>query len=255
MQYVSPKKHLGQHFLRNHGIAKRIAEGLVNKNDLNILEIGPGTGVLTQFFIDNEKFNAVEVDIESIDYLNENYPSLKGRVLHKDFLKIDLNDICEGKMHIIGNFPYNISSQIYFKIFHNRNKVVESVGMIQKEVAERICSKHGSKVYGILSVLIQAFYTTEYLFTVSENEFNPPPKVKSGVLRLTRNNRTELPCNEDLFLKVVKAAFNQRRKTIRNSLKSICKENNIDTSGEIFNLRPEQLSVQGFIDLTTQIGK
>lgn len=255
MQYVKPKKHLGQHFLTNQSIAKRIVDSLINKDNLPILEIGPGTGVLTQHYTQTEHFKAAEVDTESIAYLNETFPSLEGKILNEDFLKMDLDATFDGKMTVIGNFPYNISSQIYFKALHNRNKVVEVVGMIQKEVAERICSKHGTKVYGILSVLLQAFYDTEYLFTVHENEFNPPPKVKSGVLRLTRNNVVDLGCDEALFIRVVKAAFNLRRKTLRNSLKLICNEFGVDTSPEIFNLRPEQISVQDFIDLTTLIGK
>lgn len=249
MSYVKPKKSLGQHFLTDQNIALKIVESL-SKDVPDVLEIGPGTGVLTQFLLNRSEINlhVVEIDRDSVTYLHENFPGLKN-VWSEDFLKADIAAKFAGDFSIIGNFPYNISSQIFFKVLAMRNRVPEVVGMIQREVAERISSKHGKKTYGILSVLLQTFYEIEYLFTVSEQVFNPPPKVKSAVVRLTRNNRKELPCNEEFFVKVVKAAFHLRRKMLRNSLKGICE----NLPENYATKRPEQLSVNDFIELTCAI--
>lgn len=248
---VKAKKHLGQHFLKDLNIAHQIVDALTWENYNQVLEIGPGMGVLTQFVIQNkQKIAVVEIDIESVEYLQNNYPTLK--IFSEDFLKMDLQSrFGQENLAVLGNFPYNISSQIVFKIIENRLQIPEMVGMFQKEVAERICAKEGSKVYGILSVLTQAYYETEYLFTVSENVFNPPPKVKSGVMRM-RRFREKLEVDESLFFTVVKTAFNQRRKTLRNALKSL----NLDYSGideNFLNLRAEQISVDGFIELTKKL--
>lgn len=249
---VKAKKHLGQHFLIDKNIASKIADALLNENNDDVLEIGPGTGVLTQFLIQKPyKLSLVEIDKESVDYLNENYKD-QFTLLHKDFLKISLPEYFDSQFCIIGNFPYNISSQIFFKLLENRGNIPELVGMIQKEVAERIASIHGNKTYGILSVLLQLYYKIEYLFTVNENVFVPPPKVKSAVIRFTRITTDY----EDLEFKklklVVKTAFNQRRKTMRNSLKGILPDN-IDKTNKIFNKRPEQLSPTEFAELTKMI--
>ncbi len=249
MGRVQPKKNLGQHFLKDAGIAGRIAGSLTGVGYDSVLEIGPGMGVLTSFLMERgfRDFRVIEIDNESVHYLNEHFPELKG-ILRGDFLSMDLDAYFPDKMGIIGNFPYNISTQILFKVLKHREKVVEVAGMLQKEVAERICAGPGSKTYGILSVLLQAFYKAEYLFTVSENVFQPPPKVKSGVLRLTRNNVESLDCDEALFFRVVKASFNQRRKTLRNSVRSAFELKRDDY--EEFGLRPEQLSVEQFVKLT-----
>lgn len=249
MSFVKPKKRLGQHFLMDQNIALKIVESLGTEVS-DVLEIGPGTGVLTQFLLNRPEINlhVVEIDRESVAYLEEHFKQLK-HIWSEDFLKADISEKFSGNFSIIGNFPYNISSQIFFRVLGMRNRVPEVVGMIQKEVAERIAAPHGKKTYGILSVLLQTFYDIEYLFTVSENVFNPPPKVKSAVVRLKRNKRTELPCDEVLFIKVVKAAFNLRRKMLRNSLKAICE----NLPAEYAEKRPEQISVQGFIDLTCAI--
>lgn len=211
-------------------------------------------GVLTKYLLEkNIEAYVIEIDTESVEYLNAHYPKLHGKIISKDFLKYNINEVFKGKpFAIIGNFPYNISSQIVFKCLEMRNQVPEFSGMFQKEVAERICSKKGSKVYGILSVLAQAFYDVEYLFTVDENVFNPPPKVKSGVMRMKRKENFQLPCDEKLFFNVVKTAFNQRRKTLRNSLKSFGLSDNLKEDS-IFDFRPEQLSVEQFIELTQKI--
>ncbi len=252
MQQVRAKKALGQHFLKDLSVAKAIAESLVIENRMPILEIGPGTGVLTQFLLQNPLFDltAIELDSESVDYLKQNYPNLN--LIYGDFLKLDLSKLYpEQQFCVIGNYPYNISSQIFFKVLEYREYIPCCVGMIQKEVAERLASKPGKKAYGILSVLLQAYYNIEYLFTIDEHVFLPPPKVKSAVIRLTRNERKSLDCNEDLFKKVVKTAFNQRRKQLRNSLQSlISKEKSI---ANIFDKRPEQLSVEEFVELTNLI--
>lgn len=248
---VRPKKSLGQHFLKDNRIAGRIAGTLSGEGYDTVLEIGPGMGILTGFLLKRgfSDFRVIEIDDESVAYLNENFPGL--HIIAGDFLTMDLTSIFPDKMAVIGNFPYNISSQIFFRILENRHKVVEVSGMLQREVAERICAGPGSKTYGILSVLLQAYYKTEYLFTVSENVFSPPPKVKSGVLRLTRNDVQELPCDESLFFRVVKASFNQRRKTLRNSVRAAFTLKRDDYPE--FNLRPEQLSVSQFVDLTRWI--
>lgn len=248
---VKAKKHLGQHFLKDENIAKKIAETLSFNGFEEVLEIGPGTGVLTKYLLKKEIItHVIEIDSESVEYLKASFPNLAGRIIEQDFLKFDLKQVFNDKpFAIIGNFPYNISSQILFKVLEMRHQVPEFSGMFQKEVAQRICSKEGSKVYGILSVLTQAFYNANYLFTVSPQVFNPPPKVDSGVILLTRKENFELPCDETLFFKVVKMAFQQRRKTLRNSLKTFNLSDNLKAN-VIFGKRPEQLNVQEFIALT-----
>lgn len=254
MEKIKPKKHLGQHFLNDETIAEAIADTLSLDGYDAVLEIGPGMGVLTKYLLEKPvNTYVVEIDTESVDYLNAHYPKLHDRIISKDFLKYNINEIFENRQFaIIGNFPYNISTQIVFRALEYRNQIPEFSGMFQKEVAQRICEKKGTKAYGILSVLVQAFYEAEYLFTVSEDVFIPPPKVKSGVLRLRRHADFSLPCSEKLFFSVVKTAFQQRRKTMRNSLKSM---NLSDSLREdvIFDLRPEQLDVQQFIALTQKI--
>ncbi|MDG1440981.1 MAG: 16S rRNA (adenine(1518)-N(6)/adenine(1519)-N(6))-dimethyltransferase RsmA [Flavobacteriales bacterium] len=247
MMNVKPKKYLGQHFLLDNTVSQRIAEAIKIENKVNLLEIGPGTGALTQFLM-GESINliAYELDKESTIYLNENFPKLT--VHNQDILKIEWKSIFNGNFSVTGNFPYNISSQIMFKIYENRDIIDQMVGMFQKEVAERICSSTGTKKYGILSVLIQAFYNVDYLFTVNEDAFNPPPKVKSGVIRIERNDVIKLDCDEKLFFRVVKAIFNQRRKMARNSLKSMLGDLKIDHV--LLTKRPEQLSVENFIEIT-----
>lgn len=254
MEKVKAKKHLGQHFLKDESIAKDIADTLNLKGYNDVLEIGPGMGVLTKYLLEKEvNTYVIEIDTESVTYLDQNYPKLKDKIISKDFLKYNINEIFDGKQFaIIGNFPYNISTQIVFRALEYRNQIPEFAGMFQKEVAERICEKKGTKAYGILSVLVQAFYEAEYLFTVSEMVFDPPPKVKSGVLRLRRKENFTLPCSEKLFFTVVKTAFQQRRKTIRNSLKTLNLSDNL-REDTIFDLRPEQLNVQQFIELTQKI--
>jgi len=251
---VNPKKHLGQHFLRDESIAEKIADTLSLKGYKNVLEIGPGMGVLTKYLLKKPiKTYVIEIDSESVEYLQANYLNLAPRIIQKDFLKYNLNEVFKGDLFgIIGNFPYNISTQIVFKTLEMRDQIPEFSGMFQKEVAQRICAKEGSKVYGILSVLTQAFYDAEYLFTVPPLVFNPPPKVESGVLKLTRKENYSLPCSEILFFKVVKAAFQQRRKTLRNSLKTFDLSDNLKAN-VIFGQRPEQLQVQEFIALTQLI--
>lgn len=254
MEAVKAKKHLGQHFLKDESIAKAISDTLNLEGYNDILEIGPGMGVLTKYLLEKEtNVYVIEIDGESVTYLDENYPKLKNKIISKDFLKYNINEIFEGKQFaIIGNFPYNISTQIVFKCLELRSQVPEFAGMFQKEVAQRICEKKGTKAYGILSVLVQAFYEAEYLFTVDENVFIPPPKVKSGVLRLRRKEYFTLPCSEKLFFTVVKTAFQQRRKTLRNSLKTLNLSDNLRVD-EVFNLRPEQLDYNQFIALTQKI--
>jgi 16S rRNA (adenine1518-N6/adenine1519-N6)-dimethyltransferase len=254
MEKVSAKKHLGQHFLKDESIAKDIADTLSLEGYSKILEIGPGMGVLTNYLLDKptETF-VIEIDKESVDYLGNHFPKLDNHIIAKDFLKYDLNEVFNKEpFAIIGNFPYNISTQIVFKTLEMRDQIPEFAGMFQKEVAQRICEKKGSKVYGILSVLTQAFYEAEYLFTVPPSVFNPPPKVDSGVLRLRRKTNYSLPCNEKLFFRVVKTAFQQRRKTLRNSLKTL-NLSDILREDEVFNMRPEQLNVEQFIALTQKI--
>lgn len=254
MGYVHPKKSLGQHFLKDTGIAHRIASSLTGEGYGTVLEIGPGMGILTSCLIDRNfpDFRVIEIDNESIHYLKSHFPDLKN-IITGDFLTLDIESLFEEKMAVIGNFPYNISTQILFKVLKHRDKVIEVAGMLQKEVAERICAGPGSRTYGIMSVLLQAFYKVEYLFTVSENVFSPPPKVKSGVIRLIRNDVMNLECDEAMFIRVVKACFNQRRKMLRNSVKSAFELRNEDYPE--FGLRPEQLSVNQFVNLTQWIEK
>ncbi len=246
---VRAKKKLGQHFLNDENIVKRIVEAILDLNAQSILEIGPGMGVLSKYLYQKEfDFQAVEIDSESVNYLNEHYPEMT--VLLGDFLKMDTQLTIKDNTFIVGNFPYNISSQIFFKMIEHRDKVPGLVGMIQKEVAERLKEKEGTKIYGILSVLLQTFYNVEYLFTVNENAFTPPPRVKSAVIKLTRNDRKSLPCDEKLYFRLIKESFGQRRKMMRSSLRQ-----------HLVNLpdcrflteRPEQLSVDDFIELTLAV--
>ena len=258
MTQVKAKKALGQHFLTDLNVAKRIADTIESPQlpeeakrwgDLPVLEVGPGMGVLSQFLTNNHRnVKAVEIDTESVDYLHKVFPSLE--VIEGDFLKMDLSELFGGQFALIGNYPYNISSQIFFKVLDYREKIPVVAGMLQKEVAERICCKPGTKVYGILSVLLQAWYDCEYLFNVPPGVFSPPPKVTSGVIRLTRNSRTSLGCDERLFKTVVKTAFGQRRKTLRNSLGGIIPPDAPIMKEPIMGLRPERLSVEDFITLT-----
>ena len=274
---VRAKKALGQHFLTDLSIAQRIADSLLvpcpgseaqydESNPLPALEIGPGMGVLTQYLLQRPEVDLrmVEIDTESVNYLLVHFPQVNGRLLEADFLKLKLEKFFSGQFAVVGNFPYNISSQIFFKVLDYKEQVPQVVCMIQKEVAERIAEKPGTKTYGILSVLLQAWYDIEYLFTVGEGAFNPPPKVKSAVIRLVRNSRTDLGCDESLFKTVVKTGFNQRRKTLRNSLKPLIR-NKADREGwteeqlveftadPVFELRPERLSVEDFIALTLKL--
>lgn len=263
---IRPKKSLGQHFLHDKNVAQKIVESLRSgSGQLNVLEIGPGKGILTDFLLSNKSLNltVIEIDRDSVAYLKEHYTGL--RIIEGDFLELDLTTLFDSSFSIIGNFPYNISSQIFFSVLKKRDLVNEVVCMLQKEVADRIAAPSGSKTYGILSVLLQAFYSVEYLFKVPPGVFHPPPKVMSAVIRLERNSREELPCNEELFVKVVKQAFNTRRKMLRNALKNLilpasqgltekAEENGKELlSREIFTKRAEQLSVEDFIYLTQQI--
>lgn len=247
---VTAKKHLGQHFLNDENIARSIVEALLQKESKTpVFEIGPGTGVLTQFLINEvEKFFALDVDEESVAFLKNKYPDKAEKILFSDFLETDLEKLAGNKFNVIGNFPYNISSQIMFKVLEYKDNVDLVVGMFQKEVAQRLAEKPGSKTYGILSVLLQAFYDIEYLFTVHEHVFTPPPKVKSAVIRLVRNDVKKLDCDEILFKQVVKTTFNQRRKTIRNSIRTLF--NNNEIRFPLLDKRPEQLSVAQFVELT-----
>ena len=248
---VKPKKSLGQHFLTDLSIAEAIADTLASYKGMPVLEVGPGMGVLTRFLLDKgHDLTVVELDPESVEYLQEHFPELRDRIVAKDFLKLDLAQLYEGPFCVIGNYPYNISSQIFFKILDYKDRIPCCSGMIQKEVAERMAAPPGSKTYGILSVLLQAWYDIEYLFTVPEHVFNPPPKVKSAVIRMTRNQVEQLGCNERLFKQIVKTAFNQRRKTMRNSLRSLVGKECEVLSDPIFDERPERLSVERFIALT-----
>ena len=251
---VKPKKYLGQHFLNDEMIAKQIADTLTLEGYADVLEIGPGMGVLTKYILEKPIItHAIEIDPESVEYLQANFLNLAPRIIQENVLKYDFsNTFGTRPFAIIGNFPYNISTQIVFRTLENRAQIPEFSGMFQKEVAQRICEKEGSKVYGILSVLVQAFYEAEYLFTVPPSVFIPPPKVESGVLRLTRKANYSLACDENLFFKVVKSAFQQRRKTLRNSLKTYNLSDNLKAN-TIFDKRPEQLSVAAFIELTLAI--
>jgi 16S rRNA (adenine1518-N6/adenine1519-N6)-dimethyltransferase len=253
---IRAKKHLGQHFLKDESIAERIADSLTEKGYDNILEIGPGMGVLTKYLL-KKKFttSVIEIDMESVSYLQSHFLKYSLKIISDDFLKIDISKIYKGEQFaIIGNFPYNISSQIVFKAIENKAQIPELCGMFQKEVAKRITHAEGSKTYGIISVLTQAFYDAEYLFTVPPEVFNPPPKVESGVIRLVRKQNYELPVDQSLFFKVVKTAFNQRRKTLRNSLKSLQLSDKL-REDVIFARRPEQLSVQQLIEITKRIAE
>ena len=255
MKSVKPKKFLGQHFLKDLAVARQIADTVDACPGLPLLEVGPGMGVLTQFLLKKERpLKVVEVDYESVAYLRENYPELEDNIIEDDFLKMHLERLFDGQPFVLtGNYPYNISSQIFFKMLDYKDLIPCCTGMIQKEVAERIAAAPGSKTYGILSVLIQAWYSVEYLFTVHEHVFNPPPKVKSAVIRMTRNETQALGCNEKLFKQIVKTTFNQRRKTLRNSIKPILGKDSPLTQDTLFDKRPEQLSVAQFIALTNQV--
>ncbi len=251
---VKPKKFLGQHFLKDMDIARRIAETMIGYAGVPILEIGPGTGVLTRFLLAaGHDLTVVEIDRESVAYLRAHFPELDNRILEEDFLKLRLDKTFPGRFCVIGNYPYNISSQIFFKVLDYKDLIPCCSGKIQKEVAERMASGPGNKNYGILSVLMQAWYDIEYLFTVPEHVFEPPPKVKSAVIRMTRNKVTDLGCSEQLFKQIVKTSFNQRRKTLRNSLKPILGKECPLYESPIFDKRPEQLSVDQFISLTKEI--
>lgn len=269
MKLVKPKKFLGQHFLTDLSIAKAIADTVDACPNLPVLEVGPGMGVMTQYLLPKERpLKVVEIDFESVAYLRRNYPQLEEQIIEDDFLKMHLDRTFDGQSFVLtGNYPYNISSQIFFKMLDNKHLIPCCTGMIQKEVAERITAGPGNKTYGILSVLIQAWYNVEYLFTVHETVFNPPPKVKSAVIRMTRNDVTELGCNETLFRQVVKTTFNQRRKTLRNSIRPLLTTTDrqreqqglapLDHTGfladTVFNRRPEQLSVKEFVELTNAV--
>lgn len=255
-QAVRAKKHLGQHFLKDETIAQQIVDGLKHTSLYNkVLEVGPGMGVLTKYLINQSGFETyiIDIDRESIAYLKQNFPTLQNRIIEGDFLKLDFSKLFSGeRFAVIGNFPYNISTEILFRILDHKNLVPEVVGMFQKEVAERIAAKPKNKTYGITSVLLQAFYDIEYLFTVNENVFNPPPKVKSAVIRLTRNNIQQLGCDEKLFKRVVKAGFNQRRKTLRNSIKAFKLKPEF-LNHNYLNQRAEELSVADFVALTNML--
>lgn len=257
MRLVKPKKFLGQHFLKDLKVAQDIADTVDACPELPILEVGPGMGVLTQFLISkNRPLKVVELDFESVAYLREHFSALEENIIEDDFLKMHLERLFDGQPFVLtGNYPYNISSQIFFKMLEYKDFIPCCTGMIQKEVAERMAASPGSKTYGILSILVQAWYHVEYLFTVHEHVFNPPPKVKSAVIRMTRNDTIDLGCNEQLFKQIVKTTFNQRRKTLRNSIKPILGKENPLLNDELFNKRPEQLSVQQFIDLTNRVEK
>lgn len=257
MQQVKAKKSLGQHFLTDLSVAKRIADTMAGYTAMPLLEVGPGMGVLTRFLLDaGHDLRVVELDSESVEYLGVNFPDLAGRVIAHDFLKLDLKRIYgDSHFNIIGNYPYNISSQIFFKVLDYKDQVDCCSGMLQREVAQRIAAPPGSKTYGILSVLLQAWYDIEYLFTVDEHVFNPPPKVKSGVIRLTRNSVKSLACNEQLFRSIVKTSFGQRRKTLRNSLRGLLPKESALLAEPVMAKRPEQLGVQEFIALTNMVAE
>lgn len=255
MTEVRAKKALGQHFLTDLTIARNIVGALTVSDVRDVLEVGPGMGVLTQYLLEREDIDPrmIEIDEESVDYLLVHFPGIQGKLMEGDYLRLNMRKIFPGPYRVIGNFPYNISSQIFFKILEDKDLVPEVVCMIQKEVAERIAEKPGTKTYGILSVLLQAWYDIEYLFTVGSGAFAPPPKVQSAVIRLRRNSRTDLGCDEKKFKLVVKTAFNQRRKTLRNALKPLIPEG-LDTSDAIFDLRAERLGVEDFVYLTNLLG-
>lgn len=255
MNSVKPKKFLGQHFLTDLTIASNIADTVDACPDIPVLEVGPGTGVLTQFLMKKQReLKVVEIDRESVPYLQTHFPQLHDSIIEADFLRLNLSEIFDGKPFVLtGNYPYNISSQIFFHMLQYKDYIPCCTGMIQKEVAERLAASPGTKAYGVLSILIQAWYDVEYLFTVHEHVFNPPPKVKSAVIRMTRNNTASLGCNEQLFRRIVKTVFTMRRKMMRNSIKQIIPKESPLLDDELFNKRPEQLSVQEFVDLTNRI--
>lgn len=255
---VTPKKHLGQHFLKDENIAKKIVGSLARKSNYKtLIEVGAGTGVLTKYLLQDKTLETfvIEIDRESVAFLKKNFPQWEGKIIEKNFLSFQTewlpSSISHAPFSIIGNFPYNISTQILFKVLEYRNQIPEVVGMFQKEVAERIAAPSGNKTYGILSVLLQAYYKIEYLFTVNPRVFNPPPHVKSAVIRLSRNNAGKLDCDEELFFKVVKAGFNQRRKTLRNSLGS--QFNMKEIRSPFLSKRAEQLTVKDFVELTNAV--
>lgn len=254
--FVRAKKHLGQHFLKDESIAQDIVKSLKHISQYKkVLEVGPGMGVLTKYLIAETAYEThiIEIDRESIAYLKQNFPTLENKIIEGDFLKLDLNNLFNNEpFAVIGNFPYNISTEILFKVLDHKNQVPEVVGMFQKEVAERIAAKPKNKTYGITSVLLQAFYDIDYLFTVNENVFNPPPRVKSAVIRLTRNKVQQLDCNEKLFKQVVKAGFNQRRKTLRNSIKAFKLKSEF-LNHKYLTQRAEELSVADFVALTNMV--
>ncbi|RZL17570.1 MAG: 16S rRNA (adenine(1518)-N(6)/adenine(1519)-N(6))-dimethyltransferase RsmA [Pedobacter sp.] len=255
MSLVKAKKHLGQHFLTDKNIAGKIVGALTQTHISDkVLEVGPGMGILSDILLERKELDVhlIDIDAESFQFLKTKYPALGPKLILGDFLSLNFHEIFPGKFSVIGNFPYNISSQILFKILDNREKVIEMVGMFQKEVAERCASPAGSKEYGILSVLIQAYYKIEYLFTVKPGTFNPPPKVNSGVIRLVRNEVEQLPCDEKMFWRVVKAGFNQRRKTLRNALSGTIPKDKMD-GHPFFDKRAEQLTVADFIALTQHV--
>jgi 16S rRNA (adenine1518-N6/adenine1519-N6)-dimethyltransferase len=255
LEAVRAKKHLGQHFLKDENIARKIVDSLSRKGYAQVLEVGPGMGVLTKYLLQDTALetSVIDIDTESIAWLETHFPALHGRIISADFLEFDFAKRFTGTFAIIGNFPYNISTQILFKVLDHRNQVPEVVGMFQKEVAQRLASKPGNKTYGIISVLLQAWYDIDYLFTVNEQVFQPPPKVKSAVIRLRRNECQQLGCNEELFVKVVKTAFNQRRKTLRNALRSMITDDSILVH-RFFALRAEVLTVKDFVELTLLLG-
>lgn len=254
MKQVKPKKNLGQHFLTDLSIAKRIADTVDASPDIPVLEVGPGMGVMTQYIVEKPRpFKVVEIDRESVEYLNEHFPKLRENILGEDFLRMDLRQVFDGQQFVLtGNYPYDISSQIFFKMLDNRDLIPCCTGMIQREVALRMASQPGNKQYGILSVLIQAWYDVEYLFTVEPGVFNPPPKVQSAVIRMTRNKVQKLGCNEDLFKRIVKTTFNQRRKMLRVSLKQMLPADSpfFNEYATALTKRPEQLSISEFVELT-----
>ena len=255
MNSVKPKKFLGQHFLTDLSVAQRIADTVDACPELPILEVGPGMGVLTQYIIPKgREFKVVEIDFDSVPYLHEHFPQLGNNIIEGDFLQMNLQEVFDGRPFVLtGNYPYNISSQIFFKMVENRNLIPCCTGMIQKEVAERMAASPSSKTYGVLSVLIQAWYDVEYLFTVNEHVFNPPPKVKSAVIRLTRNGKATLGCDELLFRRIVKTVFTMRRKMMRNGMKQILGKDSPMLADPIFTQRPEQLTVQDYVELTNRV--
>lgn len=255
MNSVKPKKFLGQHFLTDLGVARRIADTVDACPDVPVLEVGPGMGVLTQFLLPKgREFKVVEIDFDSVPYLHEHFPQLGDNIIEGDFLQMDLQAFFQGRPFVLtGNYPYNISSQIFFKMLENKDLIPCCTGMIQKEVAERMAATPGSKAYGVLSVLMQAWYDVEYLFTVDEHVFNPPPKVKSAVIRLTRNSKNTLGCDEALFRRIVKTVFTMRRKMLRNGMKQILGKDSPMLADPLFTQRPEQLSVQDYVELTNKV--